>query len=475
MLTIELELLTGAYRASLPDSSGPEWPPHPERLFSALVQAWGDGGRDPNERAVLEWLEERPAPEIEASEYAEARTAPVVYVPPNDARGHELTVLPAQRNRQARRFQAAIPTDPIVRFRWSEAAPPDVRAGLVALSRRVASVGHSSSLVRCAIGDGDAAVSLPRWVPDERGGTMVRSLYRGRLADLEHWFETGTDRPLSRAATPYQLASRARPEITATVFGGEESWFVFEDAGGIERPDVLAFAHIARRVRDSLMSVGPQPAPTIISGHDAVGGRAEVPHIAILPLADVGWAHSSGALLGFAVVLPRNVVESDRSAALRALGAFSPDAAARVQLSRSLAWNVERVVFPERRSLQPSRYCAASSAWASVTPVALDRFPPHDDPVEEARIVAASCRNIGLPEPVEIELHKHSAWRGAPSVRTHGRGKRPDWTFPRESKFADRPRRHVVLRFDRPVRGPLVLGAGRYAGFGLCLPLGDER
>ena len=32
MLTLELELLTGVYRAALPDGSAAEWPPHPERV-----------------------------------------------------------------------------------------------------------------------------------------------------------------------------------------------------------------------------------------------------------------------------------------------------------------------------------------------------------------------------------------------------------------------------------------------------------
>jgi CRISPR-associated protein Csb2 len=30
---------------------------------------------------------------------------------------------------------------------------------------------------------------------------------------------------------------------------------------------------------------------------------------------------------------------------------------------------------------------------------------------------------------------------------------------------------HVTLQFDRPVRGPVVLGAGRYRGYGLMVPL----
>ena len=37
-----------------------EWPPHPDRLFMALVAAWGDTGENLEHRKALEWLEELP-------------------------------------------------------------------------------------------------------------------------------------------------------------------------------------------------------------------------------------------------------------------------------------------------------------------------------------------------------------------------------------------------------------------------------
>ena len=89
-------------------------------------------------------------------------------------------------------------------------------------------------------------------------------------------------------------------------------------------------------------------------------------------------------------------------------------------------------------------------------------------------MLAAACTNIGLPEPVQIEIHKHSAVRAAPSCYpARGRAARPDWSFPKGASFRDRVRRHVVLRFGQAVRGPIVLGAGRYHGLGLCLAIGD--
>ena len=40
---IEVNFLTGRYVATFHnDRRQPEWPPHPARLFSALVAAWAD-------------------------------------------------------------------------------------------------------------------------------------------------------------------------------------------------------------------------------------------------------------------------------------------------------------------------------------------------------------------------------------------------------------------------------------------------
>jgi len=104
----------------------------------------------------------------------------------------------------------------------------------------------------------------------------------------------------------------------------------------------------------------------------------------------------------------------------------------------------------------------------------LDRFPDHGNALEEARLIADACRNVGLPEPVEVEIYKHSAIKGAPSAYpARGKRSRPDWSFPMGAKFANRPRRHVVLQFAENIEGPVILGAGRFYGFGLCLPLSE--
>jgi len=89
MLTFEVEFLTGVSVAANPyRREEPEWPPHPDRLFQALVAAWGrDDQPDHDERAALEWLEALPTDGlIISAPAAYGRDVVPVYVPPNDAR-----------------------------------------------------------------------------------------------------------------------------------------------------------------------------------------------------------------------------------------------------------------------------------------------------------------------------------------------------------------------------------------------------
>ena len=125
-LVLNIEYLLGvAFAARDRSSDAPEWPPQPDRVFSALVAAWGARGDQNEERQALEWLELQSSPEIIASD-GHPRTAPIAFVPPNDAESGRVgnpAVLPSMRSRQARRFPAFRPDDPVVSLVWHDATP----------------------------------------------------------------------------------------------------------------------------------------------------------------------------------------------------------------------------------------------------------------------------------------------------------------------------------------------------------------
>lgn len=89
MLALRLDYLNGrAIATAYNDRGGAEWPPHPARVFSALVATWAE--QDPldapeaeAERAALEWLEQQESPALACDE-GSARTVMTHFVPTND-------------------------------------------------------------------------------------------------------------------------------------------------------------------------------------------------------------------------------------------------------------------------------------------------------------------------------------------------------------------------------------------------------
>ena len=111
MLVLGIRYLTGYVVATdVADRRRVEWPPHPGRVFMALVAAHFQTSRDRTERAALEWLESLAAPQIHASGYFERRTV-THYVPVNDKAGPSAAPLQSTggltRDRQPRAFPAA--------------------------------------------------------------------------------------------------------------------------------------------------------------------------------------------------------------------------------------------------------------------------------------------------------------------------------------------------------------------------------
>jgi CRISPR-associated protein Csb2 len=104
MLAIQIEFLLGRYfAADFRDSSAPEWPPHPDRLFEALTAAHHDSFGGAAERSALQWFEKQGAPEIRAGEMGQPE--PVVnFVPTNYDGTKSRSPHPDQRGKQPRSF-----------------------------------------------------------------------------------------------------------------------------------------------------------------------------------------------------------------------------------------------------------------------------------------------------------------------------------------------------------------------------------
>lgn len=492
-LVLEIEFLSGVAFAAI-NASSPvaDWPPQPDRVFSALVATWAAHGRSDEEGVALTWLESLPTPRIR-ERGAEPRTSALVYVPPNDpATGRKKTargVLPALRSRQPRRFPATRPNDATIRFLWSDAMPePATLASLMSLAHDTSYIGHSSSLTRCRF----AIDPEPPDLPDTTAPR--RRVYRGRFQELREAY-TRFEKSANRKDRPQRgadvLEDRVLDRPRSNVFA--DDWLLLEHVDG-RMPDLRTCALVAKAVRDALLAgyqriqLGDR-IPEVISGHAPNGAPSLSPHLAIIPLAFVGFRYADASVLGCALVPPTNAAilrdESFRKA-LRTLAPIDEDRGRRVLTittkqgtppneSFSIAFSPSFEAM--RATLDPARYTARARTFATVTPIALDRHLKEKGDARQREIeaqVAIACRRIGLPEPERVVADKHSAIEGAPSAYPSGNSPRwTNWRLP--ASLAGRQLSHAVIKFSEAIDGPVILGAGRFLGLGLCLPLDAEN
>lgn len=490
MLVLEVEYLTGiAFAARGPESGVPDWPPQPDRIFSALVATWGAHGEPRDEEEALKWLEKQSSPLIASSE-AETRSSALRFVPPNDPKTGKLgnkEILPVFRRRQPRMFPAARPHDPLIRLCWENAIPnEEVLAALKRLAANTAYVGHSSSLTRCRFLQSDDPIPQ---IPQQ----AARQIYEGRFDELrkdyQRFLNSGgkTGRP-----SPGNYVTRTiepRRKVAQSCFSSE--WLVLEHIDG-EMPDIRAAALVAKEIRNAVLSGYQQNGiadrvPVVVSGHTPDGAPTLERHLAIVPLSFAGFPYADGHLLGFALVPPHDSHLFEDADFLQAMRKVAP--LEEQEQRRSLQWRggekemmrlrhfglrLSPTFEPLRESLNSSVYTREAQTFATVTPIVLDRHLKGKGSERDEEIVAqikTACRNIGLPEPQRVIPDKHSAIEGA--VSAYPSGNSPEWTRWQVPKsLASRALTHAVISFAEPIGGPVILGAGRFVGLGLCRPLG---
>ncbi len=455
---------------SVGDLTRPEWPPHPERVYSALVDAFYAGDELESERQALEWLETLPPPQI-AVPPATLRRVVTTFVPVNDAsspiKGSGKTQqahptagsLPIGRGRKGRAFPVVLlgdgPGEDSVVYAWPRAEPSaEMRSALDRLAGRTVRVGHSSSLVQASF-DQEGPFT-PTLVPSEEGAAIrLRIPIRGRLSALDAAFERG-QRPSTGVWAGYAVAALVRG--TALVPGS--CWGELTILRGVEGPSLTLTTtlRVSEALRSTMMKYGPQPTPEVLSGHSAPDLPTARPHVAYVPLGFVGRRHADSHLLGYGVLLPRDLEKEDREMVLATLAAALASGGGRLTLllGKLGEWTLE----PEDRETPPwtldaRTYEGPAKVWASVTPVVLDRYSRKA--IEQEKTVALACERIGLPRPESVVLAKTSPLPGVPAA----------------SQFPVRRQRyhvHAILSWAEPVGGPIAIGAGRFAGYGLLRP-----
>jgi CRISPR-associated protein Csb2 len=507
MLTLGIRYLNGFVAASHGTHERVEWPPHPARVFMAMVAAHYQSGAEPAERETLLWLEKQPPPEIHAPE---ALPCAVVhqYVPVNDDSSQyswdsqkkkakfyqEIRDTDLRRNRQDRAFARASLAEDTAFLHWQEAEPPPaIREALVALCAKVTRIGHSSSLVQVWLADSPSG-DLPRWLPDDERATQhLRVAVPGMLAALDEDFQLRSERARntadeSKSRSPvagkrplaehgYALAehSAPAPPRSGSVFSPHLAVFTLEREDGpyrsLDLACTLALTDQWRKAIASQANDLPPEAQSLLSGHAPDQSPLQTAHVAFLPLGFVGHPHATGHLPGVALALPANLPPDVRRDVLRVAARVCEQG---LKLGRLGAWKVDPCIMASPlETLRASTWTAhpnGATQWSTVTPIAFDQHPKARDKAgylnEVAAMIRDGCERIGLPRPREVIPTPVSAHLGAPPAPAFRRLRRKDGS--------ERRHTHAILVFDPRVCGPVLIGAGRYRGYGLCRPVEVE-
>lgn len=504
MLALGIRYLTGYAVAGLgrDQDSRHEWPPHPGRVFMALAAAHFETGAVAEEREALEWLEEQSAPDVIASD-ADFRDVNIVYVPVNDVSkplggsGKKekplapLQSMPLGRSRQPRCFHVSRPIHDAVHLIWRDAKPPlALRQILENLCAKVTRIGHSASLVQCWLADDEAQATNELalqevWQPAELGSEeRLRVASNGTLSYLEtHYGSNGKLRPTLSLWRGYARAeTKPDPQAARTLFD-ERLWVLqlrsLESA--FPHLELASTLQVTARLREAVLAqaesvFGAGRMPHVIHGHDGAGAASVKPHLAYLPLSFVGREHADGQLLGLAIAVPRQEPEfwpahrEEIEPVRRAVGLVAAHLAG-LKLGPLGRWRLEAdIVESPPWSLISKTWTAAPKGariWGSVTPVVFDRHPKGkcraDYNKQTADMIAAMCEAIGLPSPAKVRVTRISPHLGATPSSEMPKLVRKDG--------GERCQTHALIEFTQPVIGPLMLGAGRFRGYGLCKPL----
>ena len=418
MVVVRVDFLRGAYVAAEPTATGTcEWPPAPARLFSALVAGAYAIGADPAPLAALE-----SPPEIR---FGNATAVPggINYVPA------AFIHTKGRQNRETRRPQMVGIHDPVV-YAWPDVSLDPTWIGSV--MNAVTYLGRAESTARLSLAAGE--LELPNHlVPDGEGEVLLRVPGVNWLAHLQAHYGSR-----AQLLAPYLGYSDPRVRVAPSPWG---ELFALRPDGGELRDAVV----LGEALRAATMSQAPAKMTAVLHGH------ARAPHAAWLTLPNVGHGHADGRVLGLGMLLPRGVSEAERT---EAVAAFSR--VGHIQAQRRLT--VRR---PESHEYLPAgimlkTWARASDTWTTVTPIVLERHPRRGQSVEIE--LADSCERWGYARPVAVEVAQHSTLRGVPQAKAF-RPRRPGrWS-------------HAVLRWDRPVRGPILLGRDQHFGLGLCRPI----
>jgi len=469
-----------------------EWPPAPARVFQALVAGAAQGRHVPDDAARALKLLEGFAPPVIAAPAARRGQRVSMFVPNNDLDAVEGDPDRIGEVRTKKTVQPQLlDGDAIFLYAWPlpEAGGDELIAladGLYQLGRGVDpawSVGellddeqlasrlraHGGTIHHPTSGDGSNELAVP--TPSsfvsivrrfDAGLIRLRPSGDGRTSFVQppkaHFAMVRYD------GTPpfhlFELRSESEPAKSSPW----ATWRVTSLIEHVRDTAVVALSHALpeRKADIERVLVGRK------SDGANTGPIAE--RVRFIPLPSIGHEHADQSIRRVLVQIPRGpLTEGDVLWALAGRPFFNPTTGEVEDTTLAAAPEDEMV----------KRYRASSRTWSSVTPLALGsamrrRIEPKRQR-EEAKSATERDAEERIARQAVAQSLRHAGIEGS-LVRVHvqrepfeAHGTRAE-RFAEGTRFAKETLWHVEIELDREIRGPLVLGHGRFLGLGVLAP-----
>jgi CRISPR-associated protein Csb2 len=457
-----------------------EWPPSPARLFQALIAATHHGAHGLFHQAVrdaaLRWLEELPPPVIAACSAVYGSDNVENYVPNND---DGIGVNAHIRTAKSLAVYTVLDGGAVA-FRWRFDTNPEAELNadvIVAMASLLTRLGRST----------DSVYARGR-IADDNNEELGRTIY----------YPADTPRGRWRAPAPgfFALCQQRFPRSISTAppdFGNSRQ---IEYAA--ERPEAvralpIAFFEMLRTDGESKLPFDPrhlrQPAGMVryamiewadrtsglqdyfgsdrlarfIRGHKAAdsGEPSQGGHFAVVPLPSMNAGFSADGWIRRVAILGYGVETREEGELFDELcrglhGSALKDGGRPIgQLRRLTGDAVTRGLHSWKRS---------GKRWRTVTPLILTGRFRRGRSAEDCLLRALAQQGFSIDQ-----IESVATYSGPIVPKTL-----PARAYHVQGYLSTTARVHAEVIFRKSVTGPLVVGRGRFAGFGLFIPADEE-
>lgn len=466
-----------------------DWPPSPARVFQALVAGAAQGRHIPDGAARALMMLERLEPPVIAAPPGRRGQRVSLFVPNNDldAVGGDPDRVGEVRTKkvvQARLLEGEAP----FLYGWSlpEGGGDELASlgdGLYQLGRGVDpawALGelldeeqlaarlrvHRGTIHRPTRGDGSNELPVPT---------------TGSFASIVRRFEAALMRLRPSAdGRSTSFVQPPRAQFAMVRYDGTPTFHLFELRRESEpaKPSPWAtwraaklIEHLRDMAVDALSSALPARKAEIervLVGRKANGADAGPieERVRFIPLPSIGHQHADLSIRRVLVQVPPGpIAEADVLWALSGRSLFDPQTG-----------EIETTLAAATADDMVGRYRATSRTWRSVTPLALGSAtrrridPQHQH--DEAKSATEREAEERAARHAVVQALRHAGIEAA-LVRAHVQREPFDTHGTRVERFAEGTRFskealwHVELELDREIRGPVVLGDGRFLGLGV--------